>query len=109
MSGRRRCEVVTHPAVFAPYNRPYVIASTDPHPDYPDQYVALGLTTQEVTAGVVVGESDWAVGRLSERSFIDPRYPVAISERGVADTVGALRRGPVDEAVSALAELIGAA
>lgn len=108
MSVRRRREVVTHPAIFAPYNRPYVIVSHTAHPDYPDQYVALGITTQEITEGVEIGGSDWEVGNLSERSFIDPRYPVAISERGVADTVGALAAGPVDEAVTTLARTIGA-
>lgn len=109
MSGRRQREVVTHPAIFASYNRPYVIVSEGAHPDYPDQYIALGITTRELTEGVELHESDWEVGRLSRGGVIDPRYPVALSERGVADTVGALREQPVDDAARKLAESIVAA
>ena len=108
MPGRRRREVVTHPAIFASYNRPYVVVSRDDHPDYTDQYLALGMTTKAITDGVEIGVGDWEVGRLSRDSFIDPRYPVTLSERGVSETVGALRAGPVDEAVHRLAEMIGA-
>lgn len=108
MSDRRRREVVTHPAVFASYNRPYVIVSHTAHPDYPTQYVALGITTKEITEGIEIREGDWEVGRLSPRSYIDPRYPVTISERGVAETVGALAADPVDAAVATLARTVGA-
>lgn len=105
MSDRRRLEVVTYPAIFAPYNRPYVIVSSTAHPD---QYLALGITTKEPTDGVEIRESDWEVGRLTRDSFIDPRCPVALSESGVVDTVGALTAGPVDEATTTLAREIGA-
>lgn len=108
MTARRRREVVTHPAIFTSYNRPYVIVSDTTHPDYPDQYLALGLTTREITDGVAIRASDWEVGGLSRESSIDPRYPVALSERGVVQTVGALDAEPVDEAVHKLARSIGA-
>lgn len=108
MSEHRRREVVTYPAVFAAYNRPYVIASRTAHPDYPAQYIALGITTNAVTDGVELTEADWEVGELTKTSYIDPRYPVVLAAQHVVETVGALVPAPVDAATAKLADLIAA-
>ena len=100
--------MVTHAAVFAPYNRPYLIVSPEPHPDYPDQYVALGITTQALTDAIQIDADDWAVGRLTERSYVDPRYPLVLAERGIVDTVGALHAPLVDLAVDRCCGHLGA-
>jgi hypothetical protein len=102
-----RREVVTHPAVFEPYNRPYVIVSEQPNPEYPDQHLAIGISTTDATDSIPIGENDWQVGSLSTESYVVPRYPTVISERNTAQTVGALVPAVVDEAVEVLAQNIG--
>jgi hypothetical protein len=103
-----RREVVTHPAIFEPYNRPYVIVSETPNHEYPDQYIAVGISTNDATDRIPIGENDWQVGSLSTESYILPRYPTVISERNTAQTVGALTPDIVDEAAGSLARAVGA-
>ncbi|WP_436929761.1 hypothetical protein [Halosimplex halobium] len=102
-----RREVVTHPAIFEPYNRPYVIVSETPNPEYPDQHIAVGISTNDATDSIPIGENDWQVGSLSKESYILPRYPTVISERNTAQTVGALTPDIVDEAARSLARTVG--
>lgn len=109
MSNIQRREVVTHPAIFRNYNRPYLIVSSDVHPDYPDQHIALGITTEAVTGGLQIEDRYWELGSLSHDSFIDPRYPAAISEQNIVTTVGVLTETCVERAVNALAREIGIA
>lgn len=109
MSEHLRCEVVTHPAIFQPYNRPYVIASRNPNPDYPDQHIALGISTTNTQDSIPINADDWEVGQLSKQSYIIPRYPTVLLETDVTHTVGALSQQVVDEAAMALTEAIGLA
>lgn len=102
-----RCEVVTHPSLFNSYNRPFVIVSHDTSSDYPDQHIALGISTTEVKQSVPIDPADWAVGSLSKRSYIHPRYPTVVSESDVVTTVGALTQEIVDDAVTELGQDIG--
>jgi hypothetical protein len=102
-----RCEVVTHPSLFNSYTRPFVVVSHDTNSDYPDQHIALGISTTEVDESIPITSDDWAVGSLSKRSHIHPRYPTVISESDVVTTVGALTADIVDDAVTALGQEIG--
>jgi hypothetical protein len=107
MSEHLRCEVVTHPAIFQPYNRPYVIVSRNPNPDYPDQHIALGISTTNTQDSIPINADDWEVGQLSKQSYIVPRYPTVLSATNINHTVGALSQQIVDEAVETLSEAIG--
>ncbi|QLH76904.1 hypothetical protein HZS55_06145 [Halosimplex rubrum] len=107
MSEHLRCEVVTHPAIFQSYNRPYVIVSQSANPDYPDQQIALGISTTNAQDSIPISADDWEVGQLSKQSYIVPRYPTVLSATNINHTVGALSQQVVDEAVEALSETIG--
>jgi hypothetical protein len=102
-----RCEVVTHPSLFNSYNRPFVVVSHDTSPAYPDQHIALGISTTEVDGSIPITPDDWAVGSPSKQSYIHPRYPAVVSESDVETTVGALSEDVVDDAVRALGREIG--
>ncbi|QLH84273.1 hypothetical protein [Halosimplex pelagicum] len=81
--------------------------SEQPNPEYPDQHVAIGISTNDAAESVPIGENDWQVGSLSKESYILPRYPAVISERDTAQTVGALVPEIVDEAAESLARNVG--
>jgi mRNA interferase MazF len=102
-----RCEVVTHPSLFNSYARPFVIGSHEPNPEYPDQHIALGISTTAVEGSIPISPDDWVVGNLPKQSFIHPRYPTVIAESDVVTTVGALTADIVDEAVLELGQEIG--
>ena|GEM_PF-6834082 len=102
-----RCEVVTHPSLFNSYNRPFLVVSHDTSPDYPDQHVAIGISTTDVDGSIPITDDDWAVGSLSKQSYIHPRYPTVVSESDVVTTVGALKQDIVDDTVRALGQEIG--
>lgn len=104
-----RCEVVTHPSLFNSYNRPFVIVSTDTSAEYPEQHIALGISTTEVGQSVPITPDDWVVGSLPKQSYIHPRYPTVIAESDVVTTVGALTEDIVDNAVLELGQEIGIA
>lgn len=104
-----RCEVVTHPSLFNSYSRPFVVVSHDTSSAYPDQHIALGISTTEVEGSIPINPDDWAVGSLSKQSYIHPRYPTVISESDVVTTVGALTEDIVDDAVGELGREIGLA
>ncbi len=107
-SERLRCEVVTHPAVFESYDRPFVVISRRPDPQYSDQYIALGITTNDISGSISISPDAWEVGSLPKKSYVMPRYPTVISERDVVSSVGALSKGFVDDAAKELAREIGA-
>lgn len=67
-----RREVVTHPADFRLYNRPFVILGEQANPAFPDQYIALGISTVDAPGAIRITDSDWEVGGLSRESFVDP-------------------------------------
>jgi len=58
MSEHLRCEVVTYPAIFQPYNRPYVIVSPNANPDYPNQHIALGISTTNTQDSIRINVDD---------------------------------------------------
>ena len=102
-----RREVVTHPAVFQPYNRPFVIVGEQANPAFSDQYIALGISTVDAPDAIRLTERDWEVGGLSRESFVNPWYPTVISADNVVTEVGALSADIVDTAVTSLAATIG--
>lgn len=84
-----------------------MIVSHETTAEYPDQHVALGISTTETAESLPITQDDWVVGDLSRQSYIHPRYPTVISEADVVTTVGALDEDVVDDAVLALGREIG--
>jgi hypothetical protein len=84
-----------------------VIVSHDTSSEYPDQHIALGISTTAVEQSIPITPDDWVVGSLSKQSYIHPRYPTVISASDVVTTVGALTEDIVDNAVLALGQEIG--
>jgi len=93
MNGHLSCEVVTHPATFQPYNRPYVIVSRNTNPDYPDQYIALGISTTDAQDNIPINTDDCEGGQLSKKSYIVPRDPTVLLTASIKHTVSALSLG----------------
>lgn len=106
-TGHERGEVVWYPALFADYERPYLIVSTDSHPFYPDEYIGLTITTTPHEDAIKIENDHWAVGTLPETSYIKPWNPTILKVDEVRSTAGALHHRPVDTAVDALGTICG--
>lgn len=102
-----RREVVVYEALFSPKRRPYVIVGQQPSPEFPDQFLALGITTQEAPHRIPVTESDWEIGSLTRESYIDPYYATLLEGTVVTNSVGAIAEDIVDSAAIELARIIG--
>ncbi|MFB6296875.1 MAG: hypothetical protein ABEH66_08585 [Halobacteriales archaeon] len=107
MTGRERGEIVWHPAVFADYERPFLVVSTDAHPFHGEEYVALAISTTDVASAIQIEQVDWAIGALPKESYVKPWNPVILKETDIATTAGALYQDVVDRAVDHLAETCG--
>lgn len=57
--------------------RPYLILSGDNHPFGTEQYIALGITTQEYPKRVPL-EGSFDVGTLTRESFVSPWAVVSL-------------------------------
>jgi hypothetical protein len=106
-TGRERGEVVWYSALFADYERPYLIVSTASHLFYPDEYIGLAITTTPHEDAIEIGTDHWAVGTLPETSYIKPWNPTILKDDEVRSTAGALHYHPVDTAVDALGTICG--
>jgi hypothetical protein len=107
MTVRERGEVVWHPAVFADYERPFLVVSTDAHPFHGEEYVALSISTTDIADAIPIDSGDWLIGDLPKESYVKPWNPVVLKEADVTTTAGALGRDVVDRAVDRLAETCG--
>lgn len=85
-----------------------MIISDGPDPAYRDQYVALGITTNDVAGSINIQPGAWEVGGLSKKSYVMPRYPTVISDQDIGSSVGALSKRFVDTVARELAREIGA-
>ncbi|MCU4742932.1 hypothetical protein OB955_18630 [Halobacteria archaeon AArc-m2/3/4] len=102
-----RGEVVWYPALFADYDRPFLIVSTDDHPFYRDEYVALSITTTDLEASIRIGEDDWVIGELPKESHVKPWNPAIVKADEILSVAGAVTTDLVDRAVDDLASICG--
>lgn len=108
MTAHRRGEVVWYPAVFADYDRPFLLVSSDRHPYHGDEYVGLAITTSETVGALPIDADAWGLGSLPEPSYIKPWNPAIIKHDMIQGVAGALRTAAVDDAVSELTAICSA-
>lgn len=102
MTDHRCGEVVWYPALFADYDRPYLLISSDRHPFHGDEHIGLAITTSEVGESLPIEADSWVLGELPKSSAIKPWNPAIIKPQLIRSVVGVLRRSIVDAAVSEL-------
>jgi len=107
MTVRERGEIVWHPAVFADYERPFLVVSTDAHPFHGEEYIALAISTSDVASAIPLTPGDWLIGDLPKDSYLKPWNPVVLKEADITTTAGVLDRDAVDRAVDRLAAVCG--
>jgi hypothetical protein len=105
MTAHRRGEVVWYPAMFADYDRPYLVVSSDRHPYHGEEYIALAVTTSEVAGSLPIDDRAWELGTLPKPSAIKPWNPAVLKDELIRTVAGVLRRSMVDDAVAELAAL----
>jgi hypothetical protein len=52
--------------------RPWLVVSTDRHPFFPEQYIAVAVSTKAYTDSIPLSESEWEVGGVPRESFASP-------------------------------------
>lgn len=102
MTAHRRGEVVWYPAIFADYDRPFLLVSSDRHPYHGEEYVGLAITTSESVGSLPIASDGWGLGGLPEPSYIKPWNPAIVKHDMIQAVAGALRPPVVDAAVSQL-------
>lgn len=102
MTAHRRGEVVWYPALFADYDRPFLLVSSDRHPFHGEEYVGLSITTSETIGSLQIEPDAWGIGGLPEPSYIKPWNPAIIKDDMIRAVAGAVRSSIVDDAVSEL-------
>lgn len=103
----QRGEVVWYPAMFADYDRPFLVVSTDRHPYHGEEYVGLSVTTTGHEAAVAIDDADWELGSLPRESHVKPWNPVVLKHEDIAGVAGALADPVVERSVQALARVCG--
>jgi hypothetical protein len=103
----RRGEVVWYPAVFAEYDRPFLVVSTDAHPFHGEEHVGLAVTTTAHESAVAIDEGDWELGSLPKPSHVKPWNPVILKHEEVVGVAGAVAGGVVDDVVTGLFTVCG--
>lgn len=107
MTGHTRGEVVWYPAIFADYDRPFLVLSTDHHPFHGTEYIGLAITTTTLPDALPIAPDDWELGTLPEQSYIKPWNPTILKDDEILSVAGALRQQRVDAAAEALATICG--
>jgi mRNA interferase MazF len=102
-----RGEVVWYPAIFAEYDRPFLVVSTDVHPFHGEEYIGLPITTTELSEAIPIAEADWDLGTLPEQSYVKPWNPAVLKAEEIQSVAGALHRRRVDQAADTLASICG--
>lgn len=107
MTTHQRGEVVWYPALFADYDRPFLLISTDRHPYHGVEYIGLSITTSEIAEALPIEVDAWVIGDLPEASYVKPWNPVIIKEDTIRSVAGVLSSSFVDEAVANLIAICG--
>ncbi|WP_254542954.1 hypothetical protein [Halomarina pelagica] len=102
-----RGEVVWYPALFADYDRPFLLVSTDTHPFHEEEHVGLAITTTALDDAIPIVDDDWVIGDLPKRSYVKPWNPVIVKEDTIRSVAGVLRSEQVNRAVAELAAICG--
>ena len=82
--------------------RPWLVLSTERHPFHGEEYVCALMTTTERDSSICVTQSDWVVGRLSNRSFVSPWVPMTLKHEAVVRGQGSIRDALVDRVSEAV-------
>lgn len=90
------------PHKAGPSYRPWVIVSDATHPFSHTECIALAMTTQQHTAGIVVPDDAWIRGGSAKQSYISPWYVATIKHRDLDRQQGELEPTTVDEAADHL-------
>lgn len=107
MTAHERGEVVWYPAVFADYDRPFLLISTDAHPFHGEEYIGLSVTTTALDRAIPITDDDWVIGELPNRSYIKPWNPVVVKADGIRSVAGAIEPDLLSRAVTELATICG--
>lgn len=107
MSGHIRGEVVWYPAIFADYDRPFLVLSTHSHPFHGEEYIGLTITKTTFPDALPIAKDDWEFGTLPERSYIKPWNPTILKDDDILSVAGALHQQRVDDAIRELATICG--
>jgi hypothetical protein len=103
----RRGEVVWYPAMFADYDRPFLVVSTDAHPFHGEEYVGLAVTTSAQDRAVPIEAADWELGELPKESYLKPWNPVVLKDEDTEGVAGVLAESLVGDAVMELTRVCG--
>jgi hypothetical protein len=103
----RRGEVVWYPAMFADYDRPFLVVSTDAHPFHGEEYIGLAVTTNDHESALSIEGEDWELGSLPRESYLKPWNPVVLKHEDIEGVAGALVESAVDDAVTEIARVCG--
>lgn len=103
----QRGEVVWYPAMFAAYDRPFLVVSDDSHPFHGEEYVGLTVTTTEHERAHPIETADWELGSLPKQSYIKPWNPVILTDADIEGVAGAVSETCVDRAVDGLIRVCG--
>lgn len=76
--------------------RPWLVLSTERHPFHGEEYVCTLMITTERESSIRVEQSDWVVGRLSNRSFVSPWVPMTLKHEVIVRGQGSVRDALVD-------------
>lgn len=107
MSVHQRGEVVWNLAVFADYDRPFLLVSTDRHPNHGEAYIWLAITTTEIADALQSTRMTGCSGELPEPSYVKPWNPRSINDEIIPSVTDVLRESLVDEAVAELTPICG--
>jgi hypothetical protein len=98
----QRGEVVWYPAMFAEYDRPFLVVSDGSHPFHGEEYVGLAVTTTAHDRAEPIGTADWELGSLPAESYVKPWNPVILKHPDIEGVAGTLSESCVDRAVAGL-------
>lgn len=105
MTTHRRGEVVWYPALFADYDRPFLVVSSERQPFHGEEYIGLAVTTSEVARSLPIEADAWVMGELPKPSAIKPWNPAIIKHDPIRAVADVIRTSLVDEAVSGLTDV----
>ena len=102
-----RGDVVWYPALFADYDRPFLLISGDDHPFHGEEYVGVAITTTALDAAIPIDDDDWLLGELPKRSFVKPWNPAIVKSEEICSVAGILHEPFVDRTVDRLVTICG--
>jgi mRNA-degrading endonuclease toxin of MazEF toxin-antitoxin module len=86
--------------------RPYLILSDETHPFAGEQYIAVGITTNEYPPSISL-EDRFVDGGLSARSFVSPWAVVSLRETDIERAVAIVNQTVTNAAAEQVARFVG--